>query len=482
MEQSTDLELVQRAQRGDQAAFGSLVERHFGTVFGVAYARLGHREGAEDAAQEVFLRAYLHLGKLRNPDQFPHWVVRMARNIALDWLRTGNRRSKLLRMVPMDETVENTVTDERPSAARSMSDKEEAAAMQHLLESLSGEEREVVVLHFVEGLSKSEIARRTGVHPTTVGRQLDKSLARLRADAASADRAKSLAPRPAALRRAVAIVGVVAAMPIDARAAIVAASEVGSIPSRASLGSTLATAVQNFVGTTLPTLPSTLVKGAVAMGWMKTVSVVAVVVVASGFAYTRISSAANPAAIQTAQGNRTPPKSTAKFRKWPEVVRWGGEQKFDVPRGEGIDADITGGKSGLARGTMEALPDGTLVVTGYLDSGEVNTYRVGPSSGAVPASNVWVNFYVDKGGKYLQLESTFAEIFPDKTRAHWFTMARPDLAPAILGKMNEFRSGSITRDARNAALWTLLDQAGSLPADANHRAELQKYLLAWNGY
>lgn len=480
MEQPTDTVLVQRAQGGDHAAFGQLVERHFGTVYGVAFARLGHREGAEDAAQEVFLRAYLHLGKLRNPDQFPNWVVRMARNLALDWLRTGDRRSRLLRMVPMDETVENTVTDEQPSAAQQLAGKEEALELRELLKTLSGEEREVVLLHFVEGLSKSEIARRIGVHPTTVGRQLDKSLARLRKGATSTDRVQSLGANAAAMRRTVAMVAVVAALPVDSRAALVAASEAGSAPTNASLVSSFVSGVQSFVSVTLPAAPSTIIKGIIAMGWMKTAIVGGIVVVASGFAYTRISNAANPAAVHAA-GQKPAPKSDAKFRKLPGVTPWGGEQMFLIPRGEGIEADIAENHSGLKRGTMEVLADGTLRVTGYLANGEHNSYDVGPSSGAMPATNIWMNISLPPGGNYFVMESTFAEILPDSTRAHWFTMLRPDLAPTMQSIMNEFRAGHTDRNARNNALWTALDQNGCLPLDPNHRAALRETMMAWNG-
>jgi RNA polymerase sigma-70 factor, ECF subfamily len=85
----TDLELVSQARHGDTTAFGELIERHQGVVFAVALSHLRQREAAEDLAQDVFLRAWLHLEVLRDGARFGAWVARLARNLALDWVRAG---------------------------------------------------------------------------------------------------------------------------------------------------------------------------------------------------------------------------------------------------------------------------------------------------------------------------------------------------------------------------------------------------------
>ncbi|MBN1477067.1 RNA polymerase sigma factor, partial [Candidatus Sumerlaeota bacterium] len=91
----TDSTLLQSALKGDIQALGALIERHFGKAYAVALARLGDPEVAEDLAQEVFLRAQLHLQQLGPRGNFPGWVVRIARNLSIDWLRRGQRASRL---------------------------------------------------------------------------------------------------------------------------------------------------------------------------------------------------------------------------------------------------------------------------------------------------------------------------------------------------------------------------------------------------
>lgn len=70
--------LVERARSGDLEAFGTLVKRFQDMAYGCAYAVLGDFHLAEDAAQEAFVTAYHHLGKLRDPKKFPGWFRRIV--------------------------------------------------------------------------------------------------------------------------------------------------------------------------------------------------------------------------------------------------------------------------------------------------------------------------------------------------------------------------------------------------------------------
>ncbi len=66
----TDGELVHRARKGDEVAFGLLVERYQGPAYAVAYSVTGRREDAEDAAQEAFLVALDRMDECRSPERF----------------------------------------------------------------------------------------------------------------------------------------------------------------------------------------------------------------------------------------------------------------------------------------------------------------------------------------------------------------------------------------------------------------------------
>lgn len=175
-----DARLVRAALAGSTRAFDALVERNFGAVYLTAYARLANHEAAEDLAQEVFLTAYLNLHRLQSPGSFPIWLRQLTRNRAIDWLRRNQRMSRLLPLVAIGG-VGNEVVDMRTRGAREIAEaKERHQAVRDAIEELSPDQREIVLLHYVEGLSKSEIARRVGLHPSSVGRQIGKALATMK--------------------------------------------------------------------------------------------------------------------------------------------------------------------------------------------------------------------------------------------------------------------------------------------------------------
>ena len=82
---------VVRAMNGDKEAFGRLVERYQGMVYTLAYNALGTHVDAEDAAQEVFLRAYRKLPGFRGASAFSTWLFRLAVNAVVDYQRREGR-------------------------------------------------------------------------------------------------------------------------------------------------------------------------------------------------------------------------------------------------------------------------------------------------------------------------------------------------------------------------------------------------------
>ena len=81
-----DEDLVGWAQRGQREAFGLLYDRHFGSVYGYCYRRLGEREAAQDAAAETFRKALTALPTYR-PQAFRGWLFAIARHVVADAAR-----------------------------------------------------------------------------------------------------------------------------------------------------------------------------------------------------------------------------------------------------------------------------------------------------------------------------------------------------------------------------------------------------------
>lgn len=88
MSLKTDAKLVEMVrERGDMAAYGKLVERYQGHVYGLAYSILGHWTEAQDIAQEAFIRAYINLHTLNKPEKFSAWLRRIVFSMSINWLQ-----------------------------------------------------------------------------------------------------------------------------------------------------------------------------------------------------------------------------------------------------------------------------------------------------------------------------------------------------------------------------------------------------------
>lgn len=92
---STEAEtgLISRAQQGDRSAYGELVRRYHAGVINVVYRLCGDARMAEDAAQEAFIRGWLHLPSFREQSSLRNWLYQIAVNAALDMLRKEKKLS-----------------------------------------------------------------------------------------------------------------------------------------------------------------------------------------------------------------------------------------------------------------------------------------------------------------------------------------------------------------------------------------------------
>jgi RNA polymerase sigma factor (sigma-70 family) len=98
--QADDQELVRRIARHDASAFEVLMRRHNGTLYRVARSILGNDADAEDALQEAYIAAYLHLATFRGDSKVLTWLTRIVVNQALARQRS---RARDRRVVPFTE-------------------------------------------------------------------------------------------------------------------------------------------------------------------------------------------------------------------------------------------------------------------------------------------------------------------------------------------------------------------------------------------
>src|ERR1700674_3732948 len=89
-----EFELIQKAQKGDDAAFNQVVIAYRKRILGTIARLIGRPEDVEDVAQEVFLRLYYSLDQLRTPEVFEPWLYRLTVNASYDYLRKQRRRNE----------------------------------------------------------------------------------------------------------------------------------------------------------------------------------------------------------------------------------------------------------------------------------------------------------------------------------------------------------------------------------------------------
>jgi len=153
-EEHTEIwELVGRAQTGDGEAFGQLYDRYVDTVFRFIYFRINDRTLAEDFTSETFLRALRRIGTISYQGRdIGAWFITIARNIVLDHLKSARARLE----TTTGDVIEGN--DRAPSPEAAVIEALTSETLMSAVSRLGDEQRECVMLRFIQGLSVSETA------------------------------------------------------------------------------------------------------------------------------------------------------------------------------------------------------------------------------------------------------------------------------------------------------------------------------------
>ncbi len=164
-----DLQLVQRAARGDGKAFHALVDAHAQRLYRLAVTLVGNATDAEDVLQEAFAGAFRGLPGFQGRSSVKTWLTRILVTQAAKWRRDRQRRS-----MPSSDSLEPSQPD---TAATSIGAKID---LQAALKLLSQEHREVLVLREFEGMSYEEMAESLDLPRGTVESRLHRARAELK--------------------------------------------------------------------------------------------------------------------------------------------------------------------------------------------------------------------------------------------------------------------------------------------------------------
>lgn len=167
---------LQQAQRGDLDAFNALVLYYQNSVYTLAYRIMGEEESAADAAQEAFIVAYRRIATYRG-GSFRGWLLRIATNLCYDELRRRKRRpaASLQALEDADDGASFDLPSPELSPEQVVQQSELNTAIQNCINGLNDEQRVVLVLSDVQGLSYQEISEQINVQLGTVKSRLSRA-------------------------------------------------------------------------------------------------------------------------------------------------------------------------------------------------------------------------------------------------------------------------------------------------------------------
>ncbi|OGX05992.1 MAG: hypothetical protein A3G87_04780 [Omnitrophica bacterium RIFCSPLOWO2_12_FULL_50_11] len=178
--------LVERAREGNQAAFDALVLRYQGQAVAIAQSVVGEFHLAKDAAQNAFAKAYFGLKGFRSEAKFKTWLIRIVLNEA----RSVRRKERVRRFFFVSkarregsgtiESVLEFVPSSEPLAQEVLSSEELKESIGRAIGTLPPRERDVLILHYFECLTFSEVAETLNVALGTVKAHLAHGLGKMK--------------------------------------------------------------------------------------------------------------------------------------------------------------------------------------------------------------------------------------------------------------------------------------------------------------
>ena len=160
-EKEAELELLQAVKAGDATAYQGLVEKYQGRIYSMVYGMIRNREDARDITQDAFVKAYRSLGSFRLEASFYTWIYRIAMNLTIDFTRKRKRRKQSgfdESIGTRDEKGDIAEVHHGDSPSKALERKQLYTRIMDALEKLPADQKQVILLRELEGLSYKEIS------------------------------------------------------------------------------------------------------------------------------------------------------------------------------------------------------------------------------------------------------------------------------------------------------------------------------------
>ena len=178
---SAEYSLVERARHGDDAAFEAIVNRYSRLIYNIALRSASSPEDAADITQETFLKAWRSLSSFRGDCALSTWLCRIALNCSCDHARSARRHYSLsLTMEEDGQELDIPETDVRSIPEEEITRQAEIEAVRKAIDSLPEDQRRIVTMRDITGLSYAEIADTLGLEMGTVKSRLNRARAAIK--------------------------------------------------------------------------------------------------------------------------------------------------------------------------------------------------------------------------------------------------------------------------------------------------------------
>ncbi|MBH9966170.1 sigma-70 family RNA polymerase sigma factor [Bacillus enclensis] len=164
---SSIIELVHKAQEGDEEAFLTMFQEYEKDIYRMAYVYVKNQEDALDVVQETAYRSFKKIGTLKNPEYFKTWLIKISITCATDMLRN---RKKIIHLNPEYASPIHSEDNDIPLSL----------SLHDLIETLNESEKNIILWKFYHGYTLKEIAEIEETPLGTVKSVLYRALAKLR--------------------------------------------------------------------------------------------------------------------------------------------------------------------------------------------------------------------------------------------------------------------------------------------------------------
>jgi RNA polymerase sigma-70 factor (ECF subfamily) len=169
-----DLELIERCRKGDDTAFGELVDRHKDLVYGLIYRMVPDRTAVDDLAQDVFLKIHRGIPYFRGEARLSTWIFRIVQNVCAQWRGTSKPE------VSLEPAREGAAPLDPGAADARFAELETRDRLQKAMAQLPPNYRLLVTAHYLKGVHYEALAEALDMPLGTVKTHLYRAKRRLR--------------------------------------------------------------------------------------------------------------------------------------------------------------------------------------------------------------------------------------------------------------------------------------------------------------